>query len=98
MKQLISGSLNGMRIRQSLPQPYIPQTGTQVPWKVQLLGGGVQGLWNNPRVRAAVDCREMDRGDVREDIVVGNACGGKPGSHGSKAMLLSHTEGVEPSP
>ena len=81
-----------------LPQPYIPRTGTQVPWKVQQLAAGVQGLWNNPRVRAAVDCRKMDRGDVREDIVVGNACGGKPGNHGSKAILLSHTEGVEPSP
>ena len=40
VKQLISGSLNGMRIRQSLPQPYIPQTGTQVPWKAQQLGAG----------------------------------------------------------
>ena len=37
VKQLICGSLNGMRIRQSLSQPYIPQTGTQVPWKVQQL-------------------------------------------------------------
>ena len=34
-------------------------------------------------MRAAVDCGEMDRGDVREEIVVGNACGGKPGSRGS---------------
>ena len=25
--------------------------------------------------------------------MVGNACGGKPGSHGSKAILLSHVEG-----
>ena len=41
-------------------------------------------------MRAAVDCRETDRGDVREEIMVGNACGGNPGSHGSKAMLLSH--------
>ena len=31
VKQLSCGSLNAMRIRQSLPQPYIPQTGTQVP-------------------------------------------------------------------
>ena len=29
--------------------------------------------------RAAVDCREMDQRDVREEIVVGNACGGKAG-------------------
>ena len=42
-------------------------------------------MWSNPRVRAAVDCRQMDRGEVREEVVVG-----KPGSHGSKAMLLSH--------
>ena len=40
-KQLICGSLNGMRIRQSLLHPYTPQTGTQVPWKVQQLGTGV---------------------------------------------------------
>ena len=30
--------------------------------------------------------------------VVGNSCGGKPGSHGSKAVLLSHTFRVQPSP
>ena len=40
-EQLICGSLNGMRIRQSLMEPYIPWTGTQVPWKVQGLGAGV---------------------------------------------------------
>ena len=45
---------------------------------------------SNPRERAAVDRRKIDRGDVREEIVVGNSCGGKPGSHGSKAILLSH--------
>ena len=55
-------------------------------------------MWSNPRSRAAVDCREMDQEDEKEETVVGKACGGKPGSHGSKAILLSHTEGVEPSP
>ena len=59
-----------MRIRQSLPQPYIPQT-------VQWLAAGIQGLWSNPRARAAVDCGEMDQGDVREETVMGNVCGGK---------------------
>ena len=49
-------------------------------------------------MRAAVDCRKMDRGGVKEEIVVGNACGGKPGSHESKAILLSHAYGVVPSP
>ena len=62
-----------MRSRQSLLQPYIPQTGTQVPWKVQLLEAGVQGLWSNPRARAAVDCGGTDGGDLREETVVGNA-------------------------
>ena len=47
-------------------------------------------MWSNPSVRAAVDCGETDLGDVRKEIVVGNACGGKPGSHGSEAILLSH--------
>ena len=73
VKQLIWGSLNRMRIRQSLPQPYIPQTGMQVSWKAQQLGAGIWGSWSNPRVRAAVDCREMDRGDIKEEIVVQNA-------------------------
>ena len=47
-------------------------------------------MWSNPRARAAVDCGETDQGDVREEIMVGNAGGGKPGSHGSKVILLSH--------
>ena len=55
-------------------------------------------MWSNPKARAIVDCRETDQGDVREEIVVGNACGGKLGSHGSKVILLSHAERVEPSP
>ena len=91
VKQLICGSLTGMRIRQSLPQPYIRWAGTWVSWKGQWLGAGLRGLWSNPSVRAAVDSRETDQRDVKEEIVVGSACGGKPGSHGSKAILLSHT-------
>ena len=43
-----------------------------------------------------VNCGEKDQGDVSKEIVVGNACGGKPGSHGSKAILLSLR--VVPSP
>ena len=41
VKQLICGSLNAMRIRQSLPQPYILQTGMQILWKVQQLEAGI---------------------------------------------------------
>ena len=40
--------------------------------------------------KAAVNCGEKDQGDVSKEIVVGNAYGGKPGSHGNKAILLSH--------
>ena len=40
VKQLICGSLNGMRIRQSLPQAYIPWTGMST-WKAQKLDAGV---------------------------------------------------------
>ena len=69
-----------MRIRQPLPQPYIPQTGILDPWKAQQLGAEAEGLWSNPSVRAAVNCRKADQGDATEEIVVGNACGGKPGS------------------
>ena len=47
-------------------------------------------MWSNPSARAAVDYRETDQGDVREEIMVGNACGGKLGSHGGKEILLSH--------
>ena len=88
VKQLICRSLNRM---QSLLQPYIPRKGTQIPWKVQRLGAGVWRLWSNPRARDAVHCRETDREDVREEVLVENASGGKPGSHGSKAVMPSHT-------
>ena len=47
-------------------------------------------MWSDPKARAAVSCRNADGEEVREEIVVGNACGGKPGSHGRKAILLSH--------
>ena len=53
-------------------------------------------MWRNPRVRAVVDFRETDQGDVSEETVPGNACGGKLGSQGRKAILLSHE--VEPLP
>ena len=49
-------------------------------------------------MRAAVDCREKDQGNGRKQIVAGNACGRKPGSGGSKVILLSHAKRVEPSP
>ena len=41
-------------------------------------------------MRIAVDCGETDQEEVKEETVVRNACGGQLGSHGSKAILLSH--------
>ena len=38
-------------------------------------------MWSDPRARAAVDCRETDQGDVREEIVVG-----KPVEESQEAM------------
>jgi len=37
-------------------------------------------LWSNPRARSAVDYGETAQGEVKRDIMVGNACGGKLGS------------------
>ena len=52
VKQLVCGSLNGMRIRQSLPQPYKLQTGMQITrrhsdWELEVRDCGAipgQGL------------------------------------------------------
>ena len=60
------------------------------PLEGTALRAGLEGLWSKPRARAAVECRETDRADVMKETVEGNACGGKPGSQGSKAILLSH--------
>ena len=51
-----------MRIRQSLLQLYIPQTGMLIPWKVQRLGAGVQGLWSNPRARLLLTAERWTEG------------------------------------
>ena len=55
-------------------------------------------MWSDPRARASVDCGQMDPGDVSEEIVVGNARGGKPGSHGNKAIVLQSQEPQEQTP
>ena len=44
-------------------------------------------------MKADFYCGEMERGGVREETAVGYTCGGKPGSHGSKAISLSHMYG-----
>ena len=82
-----------MRISESLLQLYIPQPRICVPWKAQWLGAAIEGFWSDSWAKAAVYCGEMERGAVREETVLGYACGGKPGSQGSKAISLSHMYG-----
>ena len=73
VKQLICGSLNGMRLKtdlataiHTLDKNAGPLEGTGAgSWS---LGSGHRG-WE-PRMRAAVDCGEMDPGEVREEIVM----------------------------
>ena len=77
-------------------QPQWDENQTVLATAIHTLDGAVAGSWNlgiveQSEVKAAVDCRETDQGDVREETVVGNACGGKPVSHGSQAIVLSHT-------
>ena len=48
-------------------------------------------------MKAAVGCGGTGQEDVREEAAVGNAPGGRPGSQGSKAILLT-AQGMEPSP
>ena len=71
----------------------MPQTGTQVPWKALVAGSWSLGIMEQSQGEGCCWLRrdgEADGGGVTEEIVVGNACGGKPGSHGSKAILLSY--------
>ena len=91
MKQLTCDTLNGMRITQTIIAIAICTTDRDIsPLESTVAGSWNLGMENNPRVRSAVDCGKTSQGDVREEIVVGNACGGKSGSHGSKTVLLSH--------
>ena len=95
MKQLTCDTLNGMRITQRIIAIAICTTDRGIsPLESTVAGGWNLGMENNPRVRSAVDCGGDNQGDMREETVVGNACGGKLGSRGGKAILLNLTQGV----
>ena len=68
---------------------YTPESNVG-PLEGTMAGSWSVGIVEESRVRSADDCVETARGDGRQEIVVGNACGGKPGSHGGKIILLSH--------
>ena len=54
-------------------------------------------MWSNPFERAALNCREMNQGDVREEIVVGNACRGNQVAMEVRRYYLVMQNLVEPS-
>ena len=62
---------------QSVPQPYIPWKGTEVPWNVWWLRAGAYGLESNLRAKSTVDSKDMAQGDLREKTAVVNAFGRK---------------------
>ena len=92
VKELICSILNGMRRRQSLPQPCIPWRGRQTPWTVQWLGAGAEGLRSIPRRGLPLPAERPVEG-----------CGGRTLWWTAVPLpCLSHTAdpcvGVEPSP
>ena len=89
VKQLICDSLNGMRITQKILATAIhTPVRDMCPLEGTAAGGWSAEIVEESRVRSVVDGGEMALGDTWEEIVVGNACGGKPGSLGGKVILL----------
>ena len=90
VKQLICDSPNGMIVIQTIAATAIHTLGRDVgPLEGTVAGNYSIGIVEQSQGEFSVDCGEMAKGDVREEIVVGNACEGKPCSHGGKAILLS---------
>ena len=101
VKQLICESLNGMRITETILAAAIcslgrGMQGRKVPWKAQ---GWELEHRDCGAIRGELSYRMRGeaRGDVREEVAVGNACAGNPGSRGGRATLQSHSQAVEPS-
>ena len=87
-----------MRIRESFPQLYIHTPGRDAgPLEGMVAGSWSLGIVEQSHGEGTTTLRGADQEDVREKTVVGNACGGKPGSHGNKEILLNHAYRVEPS-
>ena len=88
VKQLTCDSLNGMVIIQTIAATAVHTLDRDVgPLEGTVAGNCSIGIVEQSQGEFGVDCRKMAKGDVREEIVVVNACGGKPGSHGGKAIL-----------
>ena len=71
MKQLACGSLTVLATAIHTPGGGGGGGRDAGPCKAQRRGAGVWGLWSDLRARAADDCGETSRGDVREETVVG---------------------------
>ena len=57
----VAGRIEWEIHRRSVPQPYVPWTGTCVHRCARGLGAGAWGLENRPGARTTVGCREMGR-------------------------------------
>ena len=90
MKQLICGSLNGMRIRQSLPRPYIS-------WAAQWQGLEFQDWGAIPGLGLLLTAERWIKG-MRGRRLWWEMPVEESQAAGSKAILLSHVKPVEPSP
>ena len=81
VKQMTCGSLTGVRITQTILAAVIPNPEREAgPLK-----STTPRSWS-----IGIMAQRAVQGDVKEEIVVRNACGEEPGSHESKAILLSH--------
>lgn len=101
VKQLICESLNGMRITETILaaaicSPGRGMQGRKSPGRCRA-GSWSAGIVERFGVSSAIDCGGEARGDVREEVAVGNACAGNSGSRGGRAILQSHSQAVEPS-
>ena len=98
MKQLICDSLNGLRLAQIILAKAIctPDRDTSPLESAAAADLSIE-IGEPLRESSAVECGAMFHRDLREEISVGNAYERKPGKHRRRAILLSHTQGVESS-
>ena len=70
-----------------LEQASSPHVG---PQEGRAAGSWSIGIGEQSQVRSVADFRDTAWGGMSEEIVVGKACGGNPGSHGGNVILPSH--------
>lgn len=97
VKQMLCDSLSWVRNIQTICTMTVraPDWDT-IPLVCTGLGAGAWRLESNPGLRTAVDFREMAWREEGKKSETENAFGEKPGGNGSRVLLLSHAQWVEP--